>query len=41
MLEYLIYCKCIDDITKLKDCEECPHKSKDSENFECTYNSQD
>ena len=33
---YLIYCICIEDITKLVDCYTCPHYDKSSEQF-CKY----
>lgn len=41
MFEYLIFCKCINEITKLKDCSDCPHKAKDTEEFKCLYEIED
>lgn len=36
---YLVFCKCIDDIVKLVDCNNCPHKSADTKEFTCSYQS--
>lgn len=37
--DYLVYCKCIDDIVKFENCPVCPHYKRDTVNFEdfCKY----
>lgn len=34
--EYRIYCKCIEDIIKFIECEDCPHYRKGKEEY-CIY----
>lgn len=41
--EYIRYCECIDDVIKIKECENCPHKNTNTIKLEdsCKYKSKE